>query len=642
MDIPRLHPDTIEEVKNRVDIFDVISDYVVLRKKGKDYLGLCPFHEEKTPSFTVSQHKQFYYCFGCGAGGNAFKFLMELNKRSFAEVVLELAKRYQVPIKTVAAEKKQELQRELSLREQAYEILALTTSFFQHALRQNQGENALNYLKNQRGLTEETIQQFQLGYAPSGWDTLYHYLVEVKLYSVELLAQLGLVKKRKSGDGYYDQFRDRLIIPIHDPQGKVIGFGGRSLGDELPKYLNSPETILFNKSKTLFALDKARQNISKEDRAVVVEGYFDAISLHAAGITNVVASLGTALSQEQLKLLLRYPESKTVILNFDADKAGIKATKRAITEIKSLVYSGQVQLKILNLPDGKDADEFLKANINARDIYRECLDNAPLWLDWKIQQLLMDKNLKNATDFQAVVQEMLNLLSHLEDSNQRTHYISYCAEILSQDNSSMIPLYTQNLLTQLKKPRFKASTTTKVNTVVNLQARNLLAEAEELLLLIYLHCPQHRANITEQLEAKDLLFSFSHHRFLWQQILNLQKFSASDSFGAENKLLSLLQDKRVEFAEQIAQVEKLFYLDEKKEKDLERASLSVRSAIAAMEQVTCEKYRRFCLEKWRNINAQEDPENAQYYLQEFYQAELKIKELDKERNFSNLEIVYSE
>ncbi|MEM7761126.1 MAG: DNA primase, partial [Cyanobacteria bacterium P01_A01_bin.40] len=430
--IPRLHPDTIEEVQQRVDIVDVISEHIVLRKRGKDFLGLCPFHNEKSPSFSVSQDKQLYYCFGCGQGGNTYKFLMEIGKQSFAEVVLDLARRYQVEIKTVEPEQRQEIQRQLTLKEQLYEIVALAASFFQHALHQSQGEIALTYLRQQRNIEETTISNFQLGYAPAGWDTLYRYLVEQKRYPVNLIEQAGLIKSRKTGSGYYDVFRDRLIIPIMDLKGRIIGFGSRSLRDEdQPKYLNSPETPLFNKSKTLFALDKARSEIGKADCAVVVEGYFDAIALHEAGIANVVASLGTAFTPDQLKQLLRFTSSKQVILNFDADNAGKKATERAIKEVEDLVYSGHVQLRILNLPDGKDADEFIKGREDGVVLYYQALSTAPLWLDWLINRLLADKNLKAADEFQQVAAGMVKLLNKLQDANQRNHYLTNCAELLS-------------------------------------------------------------------------------------------------------------------------------------------------------------------------------------------------------------------
>ncbi|MCY7286220.1 MAG: CHC2 zinc finger domain-containing protein, partial [Cyanobacteria bacterium CAN_BIN43] len=223
MSIPHLHPDTIEQVKQRVDIVDVISEHVVLRKRGKDFTGLCPFHDDKSPSFSVSPTKQFYYCFSCGAGGNAIKFVMEIGKQSFGDVVLELANRYQIPVKTLEPAQRQELQRQISLREQLYEVIAITAKFFEHALLQPSGEAALAYLKDQRRLNDETIQHFQLGYAPAGWQTLYGYLVDHKRYPVELIEQAGLIVPRQAGQGsgHYDRFRDRLMIPIHDLQGRV-------------------------------------------------------------------------------------------------------------------------------------------------------------------------------------------------------------------------------------------------------------------------------------------------------------------------------------------------------------------------------------------------------------------------------------
>jgi len=435
MQIPRLHPDTIEEVKQRADVYDVVSEHVVLRKRGKDYVGLCPFHSEKTPSFTVSQTKQMYYCFGCQAAGSALKFLMDLEKRSFAEVVLDLARRYQVSVRTLEPEQRQELQRQLSLREQLYEVLASAAQFYQHALKHSR-DQAMPYLQ-QRQLREETIQQFAIGYAPAGWETLYRYLVDDKRYPVQLVEKAGLIKPRKEASGYYDVFRDRIVIPIHDVLGRVIAFGGRTLGSEQPKYLNSPETEVFLKGKTLFALDKAKATISQQDQAVVVEGYFDAIALHAVGITNVVASLGTALSMEQVRQVLRYTDSKQLILNFDADAAGTLATERAIGEIADLAYQGEVQLKILNLPDGKDADEYLQGR--QPEDYRQLLADAPLWLDWQIQQIIKNRDLKQATDFQQVSQDIVKLLKKLTNIDTRDYYIDQCAEILSFGDSRLKP-----------------------------------------------------------------------------------------------------------------------------------------------------------------------------------------------------------
>ena len=635
MNFPRLHPDTIEEVKEKIDIYDIVSDYVVLKKRGQNHVGLCPFHQEKTPSFTVNQSKQMYYCFGCGAAGNGIKFLMEIGQQSFSQVVLELANRYQVPLKTLEPEKRQEVQKELSLKEQLYEIVAVTSNFFEHALRETLGENALNYLIEKRKLQPETIQKFNLGYAPSGWETLYRYLVEQKRYPIALVEEAGLIKPRKKGNGYYDTFRDRLMIPIKDIQGRVIAFGGRSLTDDEPKYLNSPETPLFNKGKTLFALDQAKSSIRSFDKVIVVEGYFDAIALHSAGITNTVASLGTAFSESQLKQLLRYSDSKGVIFNFDADQAGIKATERAIKEIESLIYSGQVNLKILNIPDGKDADEFINSHDNGSEQYQELIEKAPLWLNWKIEQILMEKNLKQADNFEQVAQGMVKLLNQLSDSNQRSYYISYCAEILAQGDARLLTLYLKNLQTQLSKPLTKLSQKNTTKTFIKLEntaENNLLKEAETILLKIYIHYPEHRQEIFDKLEDKNLIFSLSEHRIIWQKLLDID-----DEY--DQKLVSKLEADIANLSEVSEKVNKLLNFREIEQyEDSSRLSLIIDAALISLEKVNLEKYCNYCEKKYKTINPEEDPVNYQYYLHEYISSRQKILQLQPLRSFSQLDI----
>ncbi|GAB1539494.1 DNA primase [Scytonema sp. NUACC21] len=647
MHIPRLHPDTIDEVKHRADIYDVVSEHVVLRKRGKDYVGLCPFHSEKSPSFTVSQTKQMYYCFGCQAGGNAIKFLMDLEKRSFAEVVLDLARRYQVPVKTQEPEQWQELQRQVSLREQLYEVLAVAAQFYQHALKYS-GEAAMHYLQSKRQLKEETIQHFGFGYAPAGWETVYRYLVNDKNYPVQLVEKAGLIKPRKESSGYYDVFRDRVMIPICDVLGRVIGFGGRTLGDDQPKYLNSPETEVFLKGKTLFALDKAKASISQCDRVVVVEGYFDAIALHAAGITNVVASLGTALSMEQVRACLRYTESKQLILNFDADAAGTNAAEKAIGEIAELAYTGEVQLKILNIPDGKDADEYLLKS--SPEDYKQLLANAPLWLDWQIQQIIKDRDLKKATDFQQVSQQFVKLLKNIGNSDTLNHYVSYCAEILAQGDARLVPLRVENLLSQipssstkksvkplLRNPQYRQrqesylqeSTDTQDNvSTASKPEQILLEQAESLLLRIYLHYPQYRQAIATVLDERDLQFSLSHHRFLWQQVLEVPS-------EIEQNLLSTIQDRCLEFPEEIELVAHLFHLNEKTQKEIFfRHEKLIQAATASIEAVMREKRYRYFRELFDRTDPEVEPEKWQSYYQAFYAEKMRLQELDRQRQFT--------
>jgi DNA primase len=569
-----------------------------------------------------------YYCFGCGAGGNGIKFFMEVGKQSFSEVVFDLARRYQIPIKTLAVEQRQELEQQLSLKEQLYEIMAVAVSFYQHALSQPQGEKALDYLKVQRQLTPETIATFQLGYSPEGWETLYRYLVEQKRYPVALVEQAGLIKARQNGSGYYDQFRDRLMIPIFDSQGRAIAFGSRSLGNEQPKYLNSPDTPLFEKGKTLFALDRAKQAIIQQDLAIVVEGYFDAIALHAAGITNVVACLGTALSQEQIKLLLRYSESKQIIFNFDADQAGIKATQRAIEEINSLVYSGQVNLKILNLPDGKDADEFLKSRADGdhgfdkltAHSYRELIEKSPFWIDWQISQMLVNKDLKQGLHFQQIANSMVSLLQKLIDSNQRTFYLDYCAEILAQKDATRLPYILKNLSKQVNKPQGK-SPAIKSKNILDKSEKNGTEKAEWLLLLIYLHSPEYRRLICELLDEKDLIFNVPDYRWLWQVILDLENqiTKPRDLMSAlQNHLLMITTDKNRDF-------NSLFHLNEHTSQEILQPEEQIKDAIIAMEKISLMEYRRYCQEQL--INAL-DGNQREFYQQEFYQTVNKLIAID--------------
>jgi DNA primase len=672
MNIPRLHPDTIEEVKAKVDIIDVVGEHVVLKKRGKDYLGTCPFHQEKSPSFSVSPTKQMYYCFGCQVGGNAINFMMELGKQSFTEVVLDLARRYQVPVQTLEPEQRQELQRRLSQREQLYEILAITASFYQHALNQPQGEKALNYLKIDRAFSDETIQGFKLGYSPSGWETLSNYLIEQKHFSPQSIIAAGLIIPRKDETSYYDRFRDRLMIPILDLRGRVIGFGGRTLSDEQPKYLNSPETELFDKGNTLYGLDRAKDSISKTDRAVVVEGYFDVIALHAVGINSAVAALGTALSSAQVKQLVKFTESKQIILNFDADKAGNIAAERAIGEVTELAYQGQLQLRILNLPTGKDADEFLRNNSQAD--YISLLDNAPLWLDWQLDKAIEGQDLTQAEQYQAATQKIIRLLQNITDVTTRIHYLQKSAGLLSAGDARMIPLLFENLQTAIKglKPLPEVR-----STVTNLPAnkftkpnqsqysappeyndpiesdldeepveiapisihpsQRLIEQAEGLLLRIYLHYPIHRLTIIDELDSANLTFTLAHHSFLWQQIvarssLNHQQDSPQEEIDyLDDRLMAKLQDSMAEHPTRANQIKHLFNLDEHTAEEIQRSPLVLRAAIACLEKFACEQKRKYYLNKLQSKDPEDLVKKIEYY-QSFTTTQQRLQELAQQRN----------
>jgi DNA primase len=515
---PRLHPRTIEAVKERADIVDVVGEHVVLKKKGREFVGVCPFHDDKSPSMTVSPAKQFYYCFSCGAGGNAIKFLMELQRQSFSDVVLELARKYQLPVETLEGPQQERLRQQLSRRDQLHKALSLAAGWFRSQLRQPEGAGALAYLRDQRGLSETTLEAFGLGYAPERWDGLLSHLQQVEGLAPELLEAAGLVVPRRGGDGFYDRFRHRVMVPICDRQGRIIGFGGRSLDGGEPKYLNSPETEVFEKGKHLFGLDKAVNTIRKDDRAVVVEGYFDVIALHAAGITNAVAALGTALSSQQITQLCRCCDGKRLILNFDTDGAGVRAAQRAIGEVEQLALQGQLDLRVLHLPAGKDPDEFLKEH--GAGEYRSLLDQAPLWLDWQIDQVLDGRDLARSDQFQQAVSELVVLLGKLPASAVRSRYLQQVAERLSGGQARLALQLEDDLRQQVKGQRWHGrSQRWEQPGEAGLRER---AEAE--LLRLYLHCPSHRGSIRAELRRRELDdFAIVHHRQLWAAISALEE-----------------------------------------------------------------------------------------------------------------------
>ncbi|MCJ7773719.1 MAG: DNA primase, partial [Desulfobacterales bacterium] len=345
--------DKISDIKNAADIVEIISDYVVLKKTGKNYVGLCPFHSEKTPSFTVNSEKQIFHCFGCGEGGNVFTFLMKKDGLSFPESVRQIGKRYGVEIPEKSSKEKNS---GFDEKEILYNINKQATEFFKENLYNSKaGKIALTYLEK-RGMKNETIRDFDIGYASDGWNNLLNYFSR-KEVSQRIVERAGLIVSRKHNNGYYDRFRSRIMFPIIDMNNRVIGFGGRVLDDSMPKYMNSPETPVFNKGNSLYGLNKAKQQCRDSQTVYIAEGYFDLLALHQHGVKNSVATLGTSLTSEHVQMLRnRYVgENGKVILVYDSDVAGIKAAQRSIEVFKQ----GYVDAKILVLPDGFDPDSYL-------------------------------------------------------------------------------------------------------------------------------------------------------------------------------------------------------------------------------------------------------------------------------------------
>ena len=522
---PSIHPRTIQEVKDKADIVDVISEHIVLKKKGKEFVGICPFHDDSKPSMTVSPAKQFYYCFSCGAGGNSIKFLMEFTRNNFTDVVLSLAKKNDINVINVDGPQQEIYKKQLSRREELYKILRVTKEWFKSQLNNSLGKEAHHYLTSQRNLNIKNINDFELGYAPNSWNDLFNYLSKVEKFPLKLILSAGLVVSKDNTDKVYDRFRNRLIVPIFDMQGRVVAFGGRSLDGQEPKYLNSPETEVFEKGKMLFAFDKASSNIRKRDKAVVVEGYFDVISLHSKGITNSVASLGTALNKYQISQLCRCTDSKNIIINFDSDNAGRLATKRVINEVESLSLHDQINLKILQIKSFKDPDEYLKGN--TPEDYFNLIDNASFWIDWEIDQIFENKDLSKSDIFQNVISSLVKLLSKFPQSATRTHYLQKVSERLSMGQARLAIKFEEDLRKQVKGFRWHGrSKKFEQPSEVSQREKN-----ESEIIYYYLHCPEHRLFIREELLKREInIFNTEYIRLIWESISTIEVNNLSANY----------------------------------------------------------------------------------------------------------------
>ncbi len=404
--MPIYSSEVIEEVVSRNDIVDVISGYIKLKKSGSSYVGLCPFHNEKSPSFSVSGTKQMYHCFGCGVGGNVITFVMEYENYTFPEAVKMLADRAGIALPVM--EYSGEDRRERDIKTKLLEINKIAATFYYHQLKSPAGQSGLDYLKK-RQLSDKTINTFGLGYAPQLTGDLYRMLKE-KGYDDELLKESGLFTYEK---GIREKFWNRVIFPIMDINNKVIGFGGRVMGDGKPKYLNSPETKLFDKSKNLYGLNVARS--SRKNNLIICEGYMDVISMHQAGFNQAVASLGTALTPGHARLMKRYTDN--VLITYDSDEAGVKAALRAIPILKEAGLS----TKVINMKPYKDPDEFIKAL--GTEAFQERIDKAENSFMYEIGIIEKNYNRSDPESETAFEREVANKLVKFSEKLERDNYM---------------------------------------------------------------------------------------------------------------------------------------------------------------------------------------------------------------------------
>jgi len=412
----------IEEIRISNDILDVVGEYVKLEKKGKNYFGLCPFHREKTASFSVDNTKQFYYCFGCGRGGSVIQFVMEAENLDYIEAVKFLAERARITLPEGDSE--EEKKRAVKIQE----IIKINTDaarFYYEQLNDTKNSVARLYLEK-RKVNEGVVKKFGLGYSSNEWDLLYKYL-KSKNYSDENIKDSGLVLARKSGNGYFDRFRGRLMFPIFDLRGNVIGFGGRVLDDSLPKYMNSPETIVYNKRRNLYALNFAKN--SAEKKIIVVEGYMDVISLCQFGIINTVASLGTALTESQGRILKKYAEE--IIISYDADTAGQAATMRGLNLLDDIGCN----VKVLLIPKGKDPDEYIKSH--GAEAFRKLVNDALSLVEYKIKVLKSQIDTTSVEGKISFLNKAADILSKIDNSVEQEMYIKKISKDYDISQESM-------------------------------------------------------------------------------------------------------------------------------------------------------------------------------------------------------------
>ena len=451
----------IEEIRSKNDIVDVISGYVRLQKKGSSYFGLCPFHNEKSPSFSVSRQKQMYYCFGCGAGGNVFTFLMEYENFSFLEALKVLAERAGVDLPEMEYSK--EAKEKADLKAVLLEINKLAAQYFYVQLKNKQGEAAYRYLKN-RELDDEIIKAFGLGYSNKYSDDLYRYL-KSKGYKDDVINKAGLISFDEK-QGVYDKFWNRVMFPIMDVNNRVIGFGGRVMGDAKPKYLNSPETLVFDKSRNLYGLNRART--SRKNYFLLCEGYMDVISLHQAGFNNAVASLGTSLTPGHASLIKRYVNE--VYLTYDSDEAGTKAALRALPILKEV----GITARIIRMDPYKDPDEFIK-NLGA-EAFEERINKARNGFMFSLEVLERNYDMTTPEGKTEFMKEAAKKLTEFDEEIERNNYIEAVAKAYHVGYEDLRKLVTKmaiktGLATPASKPK---STMNREKEDGNLKSQKIL------------------------------------------------------------------------------------------------------------------------------------------------------------------------
>ena len=429
----------VSEILNTSDIVDIVSESVILKKSGRNFFGLCPFHSEKTPSFSVNPSKQIFHCFGCSAGGNVLTYVMKYHGLSFPEAVRMIARKYNIAIET--REIDPEKRRQIQLKEELFRLNNRVMGYYHNCLKSgSQSVEAREYL-NQRGLSGDMVDEFKLGFSPDAWDSVVRQFKGFKT-SKNVAVQSGLVLKRQQSDGYYDRFRNRIMFPIFDVNMQVAGFGGRVMDDAMPKYMNSPETPVYNKSRILYGLHAAKQHCRQHGILYIVEGYFDFLSLYQHGIKNTVATLGTALTPDHIRILKGY--APKMVLVFDSDAAGISAAKRSI----KLFGKEGVDTRVLVLPDGSDPDSYVVTH--GQKAFKKLADDAKSVIPFLLK-VSTDTHGLSVEGRIKILDDMKVHLSQIQDSALRSLHVKELAEILKIDEKAVLEKVRDQALNQSGK-----------------------------------------------------------------------------------------------------------------------------------------------------------------------------------------------
>ena len=620
----------IEEIRSAANIIDIISEYVPLRKRGKNFLGLCPFHSEKTPSFTVNEEKQIYHCFGCHAGGNVYKFLMEYEKISFVEAVQDLAKRMGITLEydeNVSKEKQSE-------QEILYDINTLAAKYFSdNLLNSTEGEIGREYF-NKRKIKLQTLRAFGLGYALNGWENYIEYAKEMKI-DLEKAVQLGLIGRNNDGR-LFDKFSGRIIFPIFSPNGRVVAFAGRILDNRegTAKYLNSPESLIYVKGKILYGLSFAKDEIRRQDKAILVEGYMDLISLYQSGIKNVVAVSGTALTEDQVLLLSRY--TKNIVLLFDADTAGIKASMRSI----ELLLKRDMEIKIVSLPPGEDPDSYV--NKYGKEKFEELIKYAQNFMEYQsayYESLGMFEDPAKTTE---AVRDLVKPAALINDELKRALLIKSIAKkfnlreklIEKELDSALQQTKKQEKLEtsrKLKEEETKADSLAKDKSI----PEHIFLLEKDLIKVLLEDNSEIVALILENVNEAEFVFQF--HKLIISVIKNLY---ASEKEITANNLLSEIDDVIIQNYIRDLILEK--YSVSKKFEDLypgpsksevlfkETKDMVNKFKVLKllMELKTNESYLK-------NSDSREEEETIMHNIREIHN---EIKIISKEYNFNNVNL----